>query len=637
LVRKRFDVQKELQTRVNIYSAVLLLAFAIILARLWYMQVLSADDYRKLADNNRLRKISTEAVRGNIYDRNGKLLVTSRPSLTITAIPYILEKYPWSKLNHIKLSKIPHKEVNNYLKATSSDPLAPKVIIRDADPKLVYYIKEHSDMFPGIKVEVLPVRSYPNGKLAAHVLGYVGEVSDLQLTKGVFQGVELGEMVGKDGVEFEYNSTLMGVRGQQIMETNSMGRPTRTLKNIKAIPGSSVVLTIDKDIQKATENALEQAVKAAKTKIDPNNKKHFLSTAGAAVVLDARNGEIIAMSSYPTYDPRMFIGGIKKKQWAKLIAKNSHYPMNNRAYTSLYPPASTFKPITAIASIQEGLSTPGTPFTCIGEWRKWNQTFRCWKKTGHGNISLVRALVESCDVYFYNIGALLYQSKKKAGEPLQYWARKFGLGEKTGVPLPNEGAVTAGRVPTKSWKASFNRMNGKEYQLWYPGDTINMSIGQGDLLVTPLQLANVYTVIANGGTLYKPQIVKAVKSPTGDIKTVSKPKIKRKIKIKKSALDAVRQGLKGVVQGAGTAAGAFSGFNVKVAGKTGTAQIRNKQDTALFVGYAPADNPKYVVAVIVEEAGHGGSVAAPAAREIFSAIFNKGKSTTFKVVTGVND
>lgn len=641
MVRKRLDVQEELQTRVNIYSIVLLLAFASILARLWYMQILSAEEYKKMADENRLRKIEIEAVRGNIYDKNGKLLVTSRPSVNITAVPYVLEKYPWSKSNLIKLLKISRKDVDERLEAIIGDPLAPKVIMKDADLKYIYYIKEHSYKFPGIKIENSPVRSYPNGKLAAHILGYVGEVSDWQLTKEVFNDVKLGDIVGKDGVEYEYNSTLMGNKGMQVIETNSMGRPTRTLKNIKPVPGSSVVLTIDKEIQTATENALYRAIKAARKQFDKNFKKRYLSTAGAAVVLDATNGQIVAMASYPSYDPRLFIGGIKKKQWEKLNAKKAHYPMNNRAYVSMYSPGSTFKPITAVASLQENLSTPGTPFTCNGKWRRWNQTFRCWKPTGHGTLSLEGAMTVSCDVYFYNLGALLYLSKKRNGEPLQYWARNFGFGEKTGVPLPNEGGVgtgktIAGRVPTKKWKASFNRNRDKTYQMWYPGDTINMSIGQGDMLVTPLQLANAFAAIANGGTLYKPQIVKAIKSPNGNVKLRFRPQVRRRLKIKKFALDSVKRGLKGVVSGEGTAAGAFIGFPVNIAGKTGTAQVGNKQDTALFVGYAPADNPKYVVAVIIEEAGHGGSVSAPAAREIFSALFKKGKSK-FEVVSGEFD
>lgn len=640
MVRKRFDVQEELQGRVNIYTFAVFLIFAILIARLWYMQVLSAKEYKQLAMNNYLREVSVEALRGNIYDRNGKLLVTSRPSITITAVPYILEKYPLSKKRFIKLSKISHKEINERLKSTGRDPLKPKILLRDADPRIVYYLKEHSTQFPGIKVEELSVRDYPNKKLASHVLGYVGEVSDVQLAKDTFQGVNYGDIVGKDGAEFVFNSALMGIKGKQIMETNSAGRPTRILSYKKPVPGSNIFLTIDKNIQQATEQALEKAIKTSRSIFDKNFKKRYLGTAGAAVVLDPRNGEVLAMASFPSYDPSIFIGGIKKGRWKRLISKKAHAPMNNRAYTSLYPPGSTFKPFTAFAAMQESMINTKTTFICNGSWRKWNQTFRCWKRTGHGASSLNRALSISCDVYFYNVGAFLYSSKKKSGEPLQYWAREFGFGKKTGISLPNEGGTSdntlAGRVPTKQWKASFNRLNNKKYQLWYPGDTINMSIGQGDMLVTPLQLANSYAAIANGGTLYKPQLLKAIQLPSGERVNKFKKQEIDKVKIKTSALLAVRQGLKGVVKGEGTASGAFSGLPVSVAGKTGTAQIKGKQDTALFVGYAPAENPRYVVVVIVEEGGHGGSIAAPAVREILSAIFKKGKAD-FKVVKEVAD
>lgn len=594
-----------------------------------------------MAENNRLREITIEAVRGDVFDRNGKLLVTSRPSISITAIPYIIEKYPDVYKKFIKLIGITSKEMKKRLKESGEDPLKPKIIVRDAKQELIFYIKEHGNDFPGIKVEELPVRHYPNGQMAAHLLGYVGEVSDEQLAKETFKDVKLGDLVGKDGIEYQYNSTLMGIKGKQIIETNSKGRPTRSVKTTKPVPGNSIVLTIDEEIQKATEDALDKAVKASRTQYDKNFKKHYLGTAGAAVVLNPKNGQIIAMASSPSYDPRLFIGGITEKQWKGLNSKEAHAPMNNRAYTSLYPPASTFKPFTAFAALQESIINTSTPFNCKGAWRAWNQTFKCWSQKGHGTSSIVRALTVSCDVFFYNTGALLYRNKKHDGESLQYWARKFGFGKKTGIPMPNEGGTrdinqTAGRVPTKKWKAAFNRMNDRKFQIWYPGDTINMSIGQGDLLVTPLQLANAYSAIANGGTLYKPQILKDIVSPHGKSKKLFKKETNSKVKIKPQALAAIRQGLRSVVGGEGTASGAFSGLPVKVAGKTGTAQMKGKQDTALFVGYAPYDNPKYVVAVIVEEGGHGGSVAAPAARAIFSAIFNKGKSK-FKVIKGVAD
>jgi len=332
-------------------------------------------------------------------------------------------------------------------------------------------------------------------------------------------------------------------------------------------------------------------------------------------VLEVKTGAVVAMASAPTYDPSIFLGGVSDAEWAMLNKKSSEYPLNNRAIMAAYAPASTFKAIVAMAGLQTKLITPSTVFNCPGFWtgmgKQWGKW--CWLHSGHGNVSLYKAIGQSCDGYFYGVGKKFYDAK---GEKLQDFARTMGLGAKMGIDLSGE---VSGRVPDIAWKKAYNK-NYPEYQQWLPGDTVNMSIGQGDLLVTPLQLASAYATLANGGIVVRPHVLAAVLAPDGSPSVVASVTVISDPQLSATNLATLRRALVGVTT-TGTGRGSFVGFPVSVAGKTGTAQVNGKDDYALFACYAPAAAPKYAIAVIIEQGGHGGSVAAPAARQIMSKLF----------------
>ncbi|MBI4733956.1 MAG: hypothetical protein HY779_03950 [Rubrobacteridae bacterium] len=359
------------------------------------------------------------------------------------------------------------------------------------------------------------------------------------------------------------------------------------------------------------DESLAEAIDRARQHDYPN------ACAGAIVVMDPKNGQVLAMASYPTYNPELFIGGISNNDWRNLIDKKNNFPLNNRALMA-YPPGSTFKPVTLIGGLEDKLVKFSDTFDCGGRWyglgKKWARY--CWDHSGHGGIGLLRGMAESCDTVFYNIGHRFYKDSK---ERLQYWARACGIGAQTGVDLSME---AKGRVPDKEWKKDFNR-NNPDYQKWYPGDTVNIAIGQGDLLATPLQLASLYGAIANGGIMYRPHLGKAIISWDGNIKREFKlkPEDKKRLPISADVMRFTQTSLERVTQSGGTAAGAFTGFKEQVAGKTGTAQVKGKDDFAWFIGYAPVKEPRYVVVVMVEQGGHGGSIAAPAVRKILAAAF----------------
>ena len=621
MVRKRLDVQEDLQSRVQIFGALIIIALVVLVGRLWFLQIVLGAEYMNMAKSNSIKERSIEAVRGNIYDRNKKLFVASKPSLTISVIPHIFNKNKTVQKRLSKLLGMPMSEVRERMMDKKTDPLQPKVIKRSVDEKVVYYIKERASEFEGVRVELLPERDYVRGGLGAHFLGYVGEVSDIELKEEQFKDVEMGDIVGKTGIENIYNSALMGFKGKELIETNAAGRPVKVLKREAPRGGSSIMLTIDAKIQKYAEESLIAALKNAKKTVDKERNKTYASKGGAVVVMDPRNGDVLAMASNPTYNPKIFLGGVSSKNWKKLNDPKNNYPMTNRAITSAYAPGSTFKMFVSMAGLMTSAITSNTSFQCTGSWKgspKWPNQFRCWKKEGHGVVSLNRAIVESCDIYFYNVGYKIYRTGK---ESIQKWSSQFGFGAKTRIDLPYE---KDGRVPDKRWKRWMNRAPGREaFRSWYPGDSVNLSIGQGDMLTTPIQLANATAAIANGGTLYEPRLIKAFLSADGAIKKRLSTDVIRKIKVKPKYLQMVREGMKGVTQGGGTASGAFGDLDVEVAGKTGTSEVAKKQPTALFISYAPASNPRYVVVMILEEGGHGGSTAAPYVKEIYAKIFNK--------------
>jgi len=598
----------------------MLCVLGVLLAKLWSMQVLHGEDYAKAAVANRVSSYTVSAPRGRILDRKGRLLVANKSTMAVYVDPAF--SYVTSSGKRVKNSGLferlatvlgmPETDVEKKAFSVKEQALAPRMVAMSASEQAVAYISEHPDLFKGVDVRPEPIRRYPKGTLAAHVLGYTGEVSEDQIAASGPNGYKYGDIVGKAGAEEEFEKVLQGDRGERVVEIDAQGRPQRVLSNTEPTPGHDVVLTIDSKVQAVTEHALAQALD------DAHKAKFSNAHAGAAVAIDVHTGDVIAMASVPAYDPSMFLNGMTDKQWASLTATASNDPLTNRAISGLYPSASTFKAMTGLGALQNHLITPNTTVDCVGRWTEMGKPWAkwCWNHAGHGIEDFHTAVRDSCDSYFYHVGYLFY---KDGGEKLQKYARRFGFGEHSGLDLPGE---LSGRVPDAAWKLSYFQ-NYPELQKWQPGDEVNLAIGQGDLLVTPLQLADAYAGIANGGKVMTPHIMERVLAPDGKTVLSYKPKVAFDSKTSASNLATMKSALVAVTQQGGTGYGAFAGFPVKVAGKTGTAQVAGKDDYAWFVGFAPADKPKYAVAVLVEQGGHGGSIAGPAARQIFGALLGE--------------
>jgi penicillin-binding protein 2 len=624
--------QDQLKSRFAVLGVIIVLVLGSLLVRLWSMQVLSGDAYAALAENNRIREISLAAPRGRILDREGRPLVTNRATLAVSIDPAddVVRKLivreqsadtaddptdleladAFGGVAEI-LSMTPH-EVFEKVADSRVEALRPRLIAIDVPLDVVAQLAERQTEFPGVRVDEVAVREYPNGSAGAHVLGYTGEISEDQIAQaGDESDYELGDVVGKTGVEVQFESVLQGDKGRRLIEVNASGKSQRVISEQAPVAGRDIRLTIDLEVQKVTEELLGDALAEAHRQDFPEAR------AGAAVVLDVATGEVIAMASLPTFDPSVFLGGISQAEWTALTAKGSEYPLNNRAVMSAYPPASTFKVVTGLAGLEYDVASSGSWYRCTGRWTEMGEQWPkwCWNHSGHGSVSFEGGIEESCDTVFYEIGYEFYKRKK---EELQATARGFGLGSKTGIDLPGE---VAGRIPDAAWKKEFNK-NYPEYQLWLPGDTVNMSIGQGDLLTTPLQMASVYAGLGNGGTVMRPHVLKDVLDSEGGVALTSEPEPLAQLRASAAELNVLKRALVKVTT-TGTAKGTFRGFDVTVAGKTGTAEVYGKDDYAWFCAFAPADKPRYAVAVVIEQGGHGGSVAGPAARNILAQLLGE--------------
>jgi penicillin-binding protein 2 len=612
--------QQQLKGRYAVLGMVVVCVLGVLLAKLWTMQVLKGSAYAQQAVINTVRNVTTTAPRGRILDSRGRLLVSNKATMAVYVDPSesmlpLKSKLVTNTPLFERLSGVLNTPVADLEKLAfnvRAQPLAARMVALGITPQAAAYISEHPTLFQGVEVRAEPIRQYPQGSLAAHVLGYTGLVSQDQIANVTTNGYQYGDIVGKSGAELQFEKVLQGDRGQREVEVDAQGRPQRVLQDTAPTPGHDVVLTIDSKVQDITEKALAQAL------VDAHKAKFPDAHAGAAVAIDVKTGAIISMASLPTYDPSMFLNGISNKQWASMTATDSYYPLNNRAITGLYPAASTFKAMTGLAGLQNGVISAGYTYDCTGVWTEMGNQWKKfdWGKTNFGVLDFFGAVKNSSDVYFYHVGYMLY---KQGGERLQKFSRLFGFGRTSGVDLPGE---AGGRVPDASWKSSYFQ-NYPELQAWQPGDTVNLAIGQGDLLVTPLQLVDAYAGIANGGKVMRPHVLKQVLGTDGKPVLTYKPEVAFDSGVSAGNLATMKTALEGVTTGSGTGAGAFSGFPVAVAGKTGTAQVAGKSDYAWFVGFAPANNPKYAVAVLVEQGGHGGSMAGPAARSIFAGLFNQ--------------
>jgi len=599
--------RERLKPRYAALGIICLSVLGVLLLRAWSLQVLSTQEFATAAEDNRVREIAVDAPRGRILDRNGEPLVTNRAALGVTVAPGSRNDDDMLYRLSVVLG-MPLDDVKERVSSTREAALKPRLVALDVPMTAVAYLSEHESEFPGVEVSVIPVREYPYGTTAAHVLGYTGEISEQSLNSGDMEGYVLGDIVGKSGAEIQFESVLRGEKGYQRVEVDAFGSPRDILEEAEPVAGRDVVLTIDLEVQQATEEALVRALAEARADDFKNAR------AGAAVALDVQTGEVIAMASVPTYDPTLFIGGIRTQDWEALHAEDSEYPLNNRAIQAAYPPASTYKAITGMAGLEYGVTSLTHSYYCTGNWtglgEEWSKD--CWDLSGHRSIGFTGGVSESCDVVFYEIG---YEFHKRGREELQAFSRRFGIGSLMGIDLPGE---VAGRVPDAAWKAEFNA-DYPEYRQWLPGDTVNMVIGQGDLLTTPLQMAAVFAGLANGGDIMRPHVFKEVLDSQGRPVREYEPEVAFSAGVSPETMRAMHDALVEATE-SGTGLSAFRGFGERVAGKTGTAEVAGKDNYAWFTAYAPADDPRYAVAVVIEQGGGGGAVAAPAAREILAAL-----------------
>lgn len=603
----------EVRKRFFICAATLLLVFFLLLVRLWFLQIVRGNEMLALAQGNRIKDVPLSAPRGLILDRHDAVLATSRTAHSVAVVPAAL---PSARREGPARAKV--LQTLGFLIGQSAPQIEAEIddaarrqarrydpvkLVTDVDLKTLTRIEENrARLGPAVLVTDNISRVYPNGAFAAHALGYtdVVDADDLQKDEVSDEPRDLkyDDVVGKVGLEKEYDRELSGARGSERYEVDARGRPVARRGTVNPRPGQTVVLTIDAKLQKAAELAMGAA-----------------RNSGAAVAIDPRNGEVLAFVSYPTFDPNVWSLPKKDKQRAFLgYNGNPKHPLINRASGGRFPPASTFKMITASAGLERGSLDPAATFHCGGGMRL-GRFFGCWKV--HDNENLGKAFADSCDTYFYQEALRLGNPESTGPEWLAKVARDFGLGHGTGIDLPVD---KAGLVPDPAWRRRVNAGH-PDLARWFPGNTLNMAIGQGDTLVTPLQMALVVSAVANGGTLWKPHFLKETRDPmTSKVLERAVPESRGNVGVGQANLAIVRAGLRQVIT-SGTGRG-MAMPNVEIAGKTGSAEdAHNKLPHAWFVCFAPYDHPRIAIAVIVENSGHGSENAGPVAKKILEAAF----------------
>jgi penicillin-binding protein 2 len=575
--------------RVVALASVTLIAFCVIIGQLWYLQVLEGGRFLDASDKNRIRVRPIAAPRGILYDRHGVPLVDNRPAFTLSLIPHELPRDHQERdavLGRVgALLRIPFAELAESVARVPADSFLPVRVRRGLTLEDMAKVEEWKLELPGVIVEVEPQRAYMSSRFAAHLLGYVREANDEQLRQGRYRR---GDMVGQSGLERLLDEHLRGRDGGERIEVDVMGRPVRLIQQTDPVPGAQVVTTIDRRIQEAAETAMEDR-------------------AGAVVVMDPRTGDVLAIVSTPAFEIDRFTGTIDRAAWLRVV-KDPEHPLLNRVLQSQYAPGSIFKIVVAAAGLQERVLTPVDRGYCNGVFQLGRGTFRDWKQGGHGFVNLKRALAESCNIFFYEAGL------KIGGPTIVKYARAFGLGQSTGVAL---GGERFGVLPKPKTR------RGRE--IWQPGDVVNISIGQGQLAVTPLQVARFMAAVANGGVLWKPRLVQRIERPDRGVLWADNGQVMGHVELSPLIWAFLRQSLLAVVQDGTGVTARIPGL--EIAGKTGTSQMMahsrsdRGQDHAWFAAFAPAGNPEVVVVVLVERGGRGSQVAAPIARKILNAIF----------------
>jgi penicillin-binding protein 2 len=635
--------------RVAILGAVALGVFAVLFLRVWALQILSGSHYLDEALNNQLRSIRVEAKRGPIVDANGRVLVTNVRSQAVVLWPSDLPKRSGRATELRRLAQVLRLTVPEIQAKIRehADPLTPVTLKVAIHPDQEAYLREHGTEFRGVRITQTWLRYYKSQALAAQVLGYDGEISPEQLKRMRKEGYQAGDVIGQAGVEAGYDKYLRGTPGVDQLTVDARGRLKGRVTEVKTpLPGNAIRLTIDISLQREAERALQYGIKLARA------DGRWAANGGAIVAMDPRNGAVLAMASAPTYKPSVWVGRLDPDKLKPLLddeaAAKANHPGLNRATQGTYPGGSTFKPVTALAAMQEHLIAPYDSLLCspdfvVRGYTGHGQVFKNWTSAYDEYMTLPMALATSCDTYFYRLGYRFYGLPPDRGHPLQDWASRFGIGLSTGIDIPGE---VNGLLPTPEWRQltytkETDPRNWQEDRLWKPGDSIQLAIGQKDLLVTPLQMTRLYAMLANGGKLVTPHVVADVEEPRANgqapqvLRTFDPPP-PQPTGVDPAALNVVRFGLYQATHAPyGTSVGVFGNYPVPIAGKTGTAEkvvhlpgYTGLQSQAWWCGWGPYDQPTIVVCAIIENGGHGGTAAAPAALKVFEQYFGKHPTST---------
>jgi penicillin-binding protein 2 len=626
---RRPTLTPQLAFRVAIIGGIALAAFAVIFFRLWYLQVLSGDKYVAEAQNNRLREIKVQAPRGEIVDREGRMLVRNRVGYAVRITPDRLPENEGERRRlYRRLAKllrmrpaVIERRVEEQLEEL---PFSTATVKQDVARETMMYIGERREHFRGVEIEPVFLREYPHREIGAHLFGHLGEASKEDLGDPRFEGVEMGDRIGKAGIEQEYDSVLRGRNGATRVTVDALGNLKGHLRQRNPQQGKQLRLALDLDVQRTGQAAL-----AGGTGL------------GAFAVMDIHNGEVLGLGSHPSFDPNLFAEVVRESDYKALTAEDNGAPLTNRAVAGGYPTGSTFKLVTAVAALQSGLITPDTVLNDPGSLTVGNVVFQNAGGVAHGALPLRQALTVSSDVFFYQLGRDM--DSRGDGNALQTWARRLGLGRRTGIDLPEE---APGFVPSKRWRDRQYRKYarcvertdptpveislgecGWQDRPWSTGDNVNLSVGQGDLAANPLQMAVAYAAVANGGKVLRPRLGQRIENSAGQAEQNVQAPTARRLKIPAEYRQAILDGLRGAASApGGTSTGVFEGFPIPIAGKTGTAEKgMGRADQSWYVALAPWPDPKYVVAVTDEAGGFGADTAAPMTRLILAELFNVGE------------
>lgn len=618
------DVVRSHKSRHDIIVNLILFCFLIILARLWYLQIYKGEQFYNYSLQNRIRREVVKAPRGMIFSRDNEIMVSNVPRFDAVIVPQYLKNRKDSILKLAEILEMEASDIENLLqRGRAQASYRPIIIKRNISRREVAVIETESSKMPGIFVHTFIARMYRDRNVGGHLLGYISEISQDQLPrfrKRDNYDYRLGDFIGQAGVEEQFDLFLRGEDGHEFMEVDARGRMRRHLRgtnnlfagieNNPALPGHNIRMTVDRDMQLTAYESLGEKV-------------------GSVVAVDVNTGEILTMVSKPSFDPTQFSKGLTREYWNSLV-NDTRNPLRDRTIQEHYSPGSVYKTITAIAALEEGLIDPDEEIMCRGTFRLGRRVYHDWKKQGHGMTDLYKSLRESVDVYYYRIATELDI------DVLAKYSRMLGLGRKTGIELSRE---TTGLIPTKEWK---RKLNGEEWQL---GETLSCAIGQSYVLTTPLQLAMSYAAIANGGKLYRPQIIKEIFTNSGEILRQAQPEIVDQLELSEKTMKGIRRGLYEVVNKQGGTAWWYRGRGIRMAGKTGTSQVRSMtpkelfsrcvdmpyedRHHALFTAYAPAYDPKVAVSVVVEHGCSGSSAAAPIARDVITTYMKKYHPETY--------